>query len=318
MKRCIAVLVMLLPFAVAADVKIGYIDSNRILEEYKGKGDLKDRFEEELANWQKEAVAKKQSIENMVKEFESQSLMLSEDARARKRKEIEKAQVEYEGFVQSIFGAEGSAKKRNDEIMKPFIEQVNVILQEIGKDRKYTMILDAASTGIVYVKEGMDLTDEVVAELNKEFAPTISAEEKVYFWVFEFKEDNQDARDWDLGKKLQQHVKAGFIQSDKFKEPPTDRFKDALVKASINKDEQEFLPEDAARVGQIAEIAIVVIGKVTKLGDKVDITCTVVEAGTGRIITEEIANSETAETDDISNMVQRVMSKLIPAIDVGE
>lgn len=299
-----------------AEVKIGYINSNRILDEYKGRDKLKTKLEKELAKWENEALQKKQKIENLIKEFESQSLMLSEEARLRKRREIEESQAEYEKFIQKVWGQDGLAKRQNDEIMKPFIEKVNLILQKIGKDREYTIILDAASSGIVYVKEGMDLTDEVIAELNKEFAPTLPIGEKTYFWVFKFKELTPEAREWNLGVDIsKQYVRAAFIKSDRFKETPSGKFQDALREANINKpDESEWTIEEVAKVGRIAGAGIVVIGEVTKVGDKVDITCKVVDPLTEMVIAEEIGSSQGAEREDINNMVQEVVAKLLPKI----
>ena len=309
-------LYMFLPVFVGADVKVGYIDSNRILEEYKGRDNLKDKLEKELTKWQDEAIKRKQSIENLIKEFDTQSLMLSDEARIRKRSDIENQQKEYEEFIQKVWGPEGLAKKQNDEIMKPFIDKVNLILQKIGKEKDYTIIFDAASTGIVYVKEGIDLTDETIVELNQEFAPTVaSTESKVYFYVFKFKEQTAEAIEYQLGTQIsKQYVKAGFVQSDKFKEVLANKLQDAIASASINKPEDEYTPEEAGRIGELAEAGIVIIGEVTKVGDKIDITCKVVDTLTKTVIAEEIGSSEGTERDNINNMVQEVISKLIPKI----
>lgn len=310
----IAVLQLCSYAVVRAEVKIGYIDSNRILDEYKGRDELKRKLDKKLADWQEEAVKKKQKIENLIKEFESQSLMLSDEARARKRGEIEKVQAEYEDYIQKVWGPEGLAKKQNEEIMKPFIEKVNLILQKIGKDKEYTIILDAATSGIVYVQEGMDLTDEVIAELNKEFAPTIPTGEKTYFWVFKFKEQTSEAREWNLGSMVSQYVMAGFVQSDKYKVVQSGKFQDAIREANITRPEEEWTIEEVAKVGKIAGAGVVIVGEVTKVGDKVDIECKVVDTMTGMEIAKEIGSSQGAERENINNMVQEVVSKLLSKI----
>ncbi|MBI4723424.1 MAG: OmpH family outer membrane protein [Candidatus Stahlbacteria bacterium] len=310
---------LFLPLVVMADVKIGYIDSNRLLEKYKGREELKSKLERELTKWQEDAIKRKQKVESLIKEFENQSAMLSEEARARKRQEIEKLQAEYEQFVQEIYAPDGLAKKRNDEIMKPFIEKVNLLLQKIGKDRGYTIILDATSSGLVYVKEGMDLTDEVVAELNQEFAPVTTASDTVsgkpYCWVFKFKEQTSEAREWKLGQTIAQYVMAGLVGNDIFKQVLSSKLTNAMKEANIpNKTEDEYTAEEAGRIGKLADASVVIIGEVTKVGDKVDITCKVVDTLTGMVVAEEIGSSIGTETGNINTMVGEVLSKLRPKI----
>ena len=307
-------LLMVEPLALSSEVKIGYIDSNHILEKYQGKNELKDKLQKELAKWQEEAIAKKQKIENSIKEFDSQSLMLSEEARARKRKDIEELQSEYEEFVQKIWGPEGLAKRRNDEIMKPFIDKVNLILQELGKEGNWTIIFDVASTGVVYTKEGMDLTEEVIEELNKEFAPVVSEEKKTYFIVLKFKELTSEAREWSHGTQVKEYIKVGFVKTDKFKEVKSDKFQKAFEEANINKKEEEFTIEEVARVANLAEAKIAVIGEVTRVGDKVDVTCQVIDVKKGKVIAEETERSSSGERKDLIDMADRVVSKLLPKI----
>lgn len=236
--------------AYSTEMKMGYIDSNRLLNEYKGKDELKVKLQKQLEKWEKEAMTKKEQIQKLIKEFESQGAMLSDDAKTRKQKDIEQKQMEYETFVQKIWGAEGEAKKINEEVMKPVVDKVNIILQKIGKERDYTIIFDVASTGVVYAKEGMDLTNEVVDEINKEFSPiTSSTKEKTYFCVLNFKE-NSDASKYGDSKTMVGYIKGGLKRDIKYEIVDTKTFDDALSQVNIgNKKEEDFTPEEAAKVG---------------------------------------------------------------------
>ncbi len=315
--RSLFLLLMATPVAISGDVKIGHIDSNRILEEYRGKNELKQKLEKELAKWQEEAIAKKQKIESSIKEFDSQSLMLSEDARLRKRQDIEQLKIKYEEFIQRIWGQEGLAKQKNVELMKPFIDKVNLILQELGEKESYTIIFDVASTGVVYTQEGLDLTEEVILELNKDFAPVVretEEEEKTLFWVFKLEERTPEAREWSHGTQVSGYIKAGFGKTGKFKAVKGGKLRDATTEANIGKKEEDFTVEDYAKIGRLAEAEIVVIGEVTRVGDKVNITCKVIDVGTAKVMAEEIGSSLSGEREDLIEMADRVVSKLLPRI----
>lgn len=150
-----------------ADAKIGYIDSVRILADYKGVEDAKRAFDDEVKQWEDEEVARRATIDSLTVEFKSQNLMLTEATRKEREATIRQKKTEYEQFVRSIWGQEGKVVQKNAELMKPIIDKVNVILERLGAEENFTVIFDAAGGGIVYASPGIDLTDKVVAELNK-------------------------------------------------------------------------------------------------------------------------------------------------------
>ena len=203
MKKVLILLLVFSGILFANGVKIGYIDSNRILAEYKGTKDLEAQYNKVINEWQKKADKMKKEILDMQSELQSQSLLLSEDAKMRKMEELQTKQQEYEQFLQDIWGANGKAKQKNEEIMKPLIEKINAILQNIGKDENYTIIFDIAGGSVVYTQDGLDLTEKVLNELNKEFAPPEEVSgKKIKFYVSEFIAEGSAALAQNYGDRI--------------------------------------------------------------------------------------------------------------------
>ncbi len=157
------------PSASAADLKIGYIDSARIFAEYKGTEDAQKAFDDEVEGWEKQAQAMKAEIDSLAGAYQAQSLMLSDARKVEKEQELLEKKTAYETFVQSIWGPQGKLAEKNSELVQPIIEKINVVLQLIGGEDGFTIVFDASLGGIVYAAEGIDLTDQVLAELNKGF-----------------------------------------------------------------------------------------------------------------------------------------------------
>ncbi|MBN1825919.1 MAG: OmpH family outer membrane protein [Candidatus Eisenbacteria bacterium] len=151
----------------AADMKIGYIDSARIFAEYKGTEDAQRSFDQEVAAWEQQAQQMKAELDSLHELYQSQSLMLSDAKKAERQQEIAAKQAEYETFVQSVFGPQGRVAEKNGELVRPIVDKINLVLQVIGDDEGFTIVLDAAVGGIVYAADGLDLTDRVLEELNK-------------------------------------------------------------------------------------------------------------------------------------------------------
>ena len=76
--------VFLLVFAAAAhgaDLKIGFIDSERIFAGYQGTDEAKAEFQADIDKWSGELDVRRQDLEKLNEEFQSQSLILSEAKR---------------------------------------------------------------------------------------------------------------------------------------------------------------------------------------------------------------------------------------------
>lgn len=168
--KTIAALVIggaLLAAPLMAEVKIGYIDSARIFAEYKGTADAQRTFDEEVVTWEAQAQTMKVELDSLDQEYERQSLMMSDAKKAERQQQILQKRQEYESFVQSVWGPQGRLATKNSELVAPIVEKINIILEKLGEEEGYTLVLDASVGGIVYATDGIDLTTQVLEELNE-------------------------------------------------------------------------------------------------------------------------------------------------------
>jgi len=153
--------------AVARELKIGYIHSQRILSEFQESIDAQRTLDDEQKKWIEEARQMEQEIAMLEDELENQSLLLSEEKKAERLQEIQSKYMEYQRFQQEIWGEMGRLYQRNKELTQPILEKVNEVIREIGEAEDYDIIFDAAVGNIVYAREDYDLTDTVLDDLNK-------------------------------------------------------------------------------------------------------------------------------------------------------
>jgi Skp family chaperone for outer membrane proteins len=67
--------------------------------------------------------------------------------------------------LQDKFGQQGEAAQRNNELLRPIVEKVNNIINQIATEENYDFIFDSKA-GIVFAKKSYDLTDKVIRALN--------------------------------------------------------------------------------------------------------------------------------------------------------
>jgi outer membrane protein len=158
----------MLAAGIAGADTIAYIDSERIRIEYEGARDIQSQLEASVADWRAQAQEMESEIDGMIVEYQSRQLLLSDEAAREKELEIQEKQLALERFLNEVWGVGGLAVRREAELWQPVIEEINGILRTIGSEGEYTMIFDAATTGIVYASPGIDLTQQVIDELNVE------------------------------------------------------------------------------------------------------------------------------------------------------
>ena len=173
MKKIIMLLAVSMMFAAtgmkayAADTpaKIGYIDLQKILLQSNEGKQAKIALEKQFASRKKELNQKKQELEDMQKSLETQSSMLSRDALAEKQADFLKKRDQFLKLVQQY---DKELQEQDGDLTKSILLKLQDIITKIGRDGKYSVILEKSQGGILYAPESEDLTDRVLKLFNQE------------------------------------------------------------------------------------------------------------------------------------------------------
>lgn len=159
-------LILALAGGVLAELKIGFVDSERILQESESMKTVQAKLEKVKKEWEQEASDRQKEMQELKDQLEKQSLLLSDERKKEIEDKLKQKLQEYYEWQRKIY-QEGWMEK-NREMAQPVIEQVNKILERIAEEEDYDFIFDARAGGVVHAKTGYDLTDKVMAELEKE------------------------------------------------------------------------------------------------------------------------------------------------------
>jgi len=160
--------ILVAPSALAADLKIGFIDSDQIFERYQKTKELQEAFNRDVRDLSKQANDKKSEIDELQRRLDSQSQMLSEAKKDEQNQLLQKKIGEYEAFVQTNWGPNGKISKLNEDYLRPIIDRVHNIVTLIGNEDGFSLILDAADGNVVYGDKSLDLTERVLTSLRTE------------------------------------------------------------------------------------------------------------------------------------------------------
>ena len=147
--------------------KIAFIDTEYILQNIPEYSDAQEEINQMSANWLKELKALQNKIDQMKREYQTESVLLSEDMKnkresaiAAKEQELAERQIQY-------FGPEGELFTKKTELIQPIQEKVYNAITQVAQVKNYSFVLDkAAGNTILYCNDKFDISDEVLDEIG--------------------------------------------------------------------------------------------------------------------------------------------------------
>lgn len=174
LKFCFATIIFSILFlfsginSATAQLKIGYINSNKILETYQEAIDVKKKLQDINQQWEREAKEMQTELQDLQEQLEAQSLLLSEEKKQEKAQEIQNKYIKYQQFVNQKWGQQGEAVKEEAKLLDPVFKKINAAIKKIGETENYHYIFDTVAANILYASDDQpDLTKKLLEELNK-------------------------------------------------------------------------------------------------------------------------------------------------------
>jgi len=149
-----------------AEQKIGVVDSQRIFNEYDKAREAENVFQEEMRDWATELEGMESDLIQLQEQLRTQALLLSKEKLDEMQRDLERQRQAYEGRRQEILDPQtGLAVARNEELVRPINEQVSTVVERLGAEGDYSIVLDIATVNAFYVDDEIDLTDQILAAL---------------------------------------------------------------------------------------------------------------------------------------------------------
>ncbi len=148
----------------AADViKIGYVDLKVALNESDAGKKAKIELESTIKTKQSVIDEKGKAIDKLKAELEKQASVLSAEAKKTKEDEIERLVRDYQRLVQD---SQNEIKKKESDVTGAILKELRDIIDKIGQEEGYSLILENVEGIILYSKKDLDITDKVIKNYN--------------------------------------------------------------------------------------------------------------------------------------------------------
>lgn len=151
----------------AQAMKIGYVNSDRILAEFDEAKEAQRKLDVEAKKLEDEYRGLLNKLDSLSRDFERQKMIMSESRRLTKENEITQLQQSIQRYQVEKMGPEGEIYKKQAELVGPVLEKIKAVIEKVGKENKYDYIFDTVAGNILYAEPVHDLTDKVLYELKR-------------------------------------------------------------------------------------------------------------------------------------------------------
>ena len=149
-------------------IKIGYIDTEYILENLPEYNQISKRLEEKAGDWKKEVEERTRKIDQKKESLNSERILLTSEMIEEIEEEILIDEEELSEYQQKRFGPRGDLIIQKQQLIQPIQDQIFNAIRELAKSRNYDFIFDkSADIVMLYSDKRYDVSDQILRTISR-------------------------------------------------------------------------------------------------------------------------------------------------------
>jgi outer membrane protein len=150
-----------------SQLKIGYVDSDAILDKLPDAQDARQKLDAIVQEWQTELNKMESDWKTKYDDYEKRKLIMTDQTRAELESELVKLEQQIADYREKKFGTNGELFQKQEELMKPVQNKIFNAIQEVATQEDYDFVFDrSGDIMILFAKEQYDVTQLVLDKLK--------------------------------------------------------------------------------------------------------------------------------------------------------
>ncbi len=167
MKKLLLVVLIAAGLTSCNEQKTAYVDTTKVIKEYREMKEVEEEFTSKSDKIKVELDSLAQSFQKEVQEYQANMNGMSTAQRQEKEQELMAKQQTIQQ-QQQMMG--NQLRQESDVVIDSIVTKVKEYVKEYGKENDYTYIFGSnESANIMYAKEGLDITEEILEKLNESY-----------------------------------------------------------------------------------------------------------------------------------------------------
>ena len=141
------------------DLKVGAVDIQKAVNQCNAGKEAKQALTKEVERIQRLIAEKQKELQEMKELLEKQGLMLKPETRAEREKEY---QTKLRDFQRWGEDSQNEINQKRIEMERNIYIGLQKVIQKVGTDEGYTLILEKNENIILFNSKSIDITDQVI------------------------------------------------------------------------------------------------------------------------------------------------------------
>ena len=151
----------------AAGTRIGYVDVQRVIVRSVAGVAAREQLERDKVTMQKDVDNRRVEVDKLRDEMEKKGLVLSAEARREKDETLQRKVRDLRRLAEDL---EKELQKKEQLATQRILGELTGIIEKMGKERGFLLIVERRSGGVIYGDPEGDVTDEVIKLYDQEKA----------------------------------------------------------------------------------------------------------------------------------------------------
>ncbi len=150
-------------------MKIGYVNSAKILQEYPEAQEAQKKLDNMGKVWQAELEKMSKDLQKQYEDYQKQQGMMPEQKKLARQQELVELEQKFNQYRTQKFGNDGELADETEKLLQPIKDKVLKVIQQVAKDEKISFIFDRNETIMVllYGDPAFDYTYKVLDKLKR-------------------------------------------------------------------------------------------------------------------------------------------------------
>jgi outer membrane protein len=145
------------------NAKLGYIDSNELLEMMPGKDSIQKVLEDYGTTLQTQLQTMYQEYQTKLADYQANVNTMSTIIKQTKEKELGDLETRIQDFQQQ---ADQDLQNKQVELIQPLIDKAKKAIETVARENGYTYIFDVGAGSVLYYEKGENIMPLVKAKLG--------------------------------------------------------------------------------------------------------------------------------------------------------
>lgn len=166
--RAAVIMVLVLGWGMAAqaqDMKIGVVDLDQAIGATAEGKAAREELERKMRDAELDAQPMIERYRSLTEEYQKKSVVLSPE-------KLREMQLDITELENQIKLKESELQNRlqldRQRLVEPLMQKLQATVDQVGRDKGYSLVLIRGAPGVLYYKEALDITDLVIEQFNKD------------------------------------------------------------------------------------------------------------------------------------------------------